>query len=218
MELLNGKSLLFISAHLDDAEFGCGATINKYCSNSEIYLLGMTRNRRDSNRQIQENRDIEETYNAAATLGLPKERIVFPEVEIDGQLFPECRQKILETLYCFDKKIKPDIIFVPSLNDIHQDHKTVAEAALKAFKRKTVIGYEIVNSSWGFSPNLFITVEAENVAAKCRAVRCYKSQQNPDITTADYFAEEIITGLAKVSGARAGSFFAESFEIYTMLI
>ncbi|KJU82076.1 LmbE family protein [Candidatus Magnetobacterium bavaricum] len=218
MGLLNNKRIIFFSAHLDDSEFGCGATISRYSGKADIYLVGLSLNRRDSCGNIQEIRDKEEAFNAAEALNISRNKVLFPNREIAGQLFPEYRQSLLESLYYFSKYINPHIVFVPSINDIHQDHRAVAETALKAFKRGTVIGYEIVNSVHKFSPNMFIAVDEISVLSKCKAIQCYKSQMNPEITTADYFSDDIIACLAKVRGARSGSLYAEAFEVYTMNI
>jgi len=54
-------------------------------------------------------------------------------------LFPENRQKILEDLIKIKKEIKPDLIFVPSFNDIHQDHQVLTQEGLRAFKKETIL-------------------------------------------------------------------------------
>ena len=33
---------------------------------------------------------------------------------------------------------------MPSLNDIHQDHATIAQEGLRAFKGCTILGYELI--------------------------------------------------------------------------
>ncbi len=214
---LNGKNILCISAHMDDIEFGCGGTIAKYSKNAEIYVLALTANRKSFRGEIQEDRLIDEQKNALHYLGLNDDNLEI-NFEIAGQLFPEYRQLILEELYRIKKEFKPDIVFVPTYNDVHQDHRTVSISALKAFKRETVLGYEIINSAYGFNPNLFIRLSEQDITKKVEAIASYTSQYNGVTTTSDYFSKEAIFGLAAVRGARCGGRYAEGFEVYNMII
>ena len=132
-------------------------------------------------------------------------------------MFPEYRQLILEELYRVKDEFKPDVVFIPTYNDVHQDHKTVAFSALKAFKRETLLGYEIINSVSGFSPNLFIRLSKTDIEKKVSAVSCYKSQNDGVTTTSDYFSRDIIFSQSIVRGARCGSMYAEGFEVYNMI-
>ena len=214
--MFSDKKILCISSHMDDAEFGCGGLIKSLESKSEIYVLVLSKDRKNSLGEIQEIRDIDEQYTALQILGVKREN-VFISAGIPGQLFPEYRQKILEEMYNIGSLIKPEIIITPSMNDVHQDHRTVCSSAQKAFKRKTRLAYEIVNASEGFVPTLFVDISEKCLQAKISAIQCYKSQQDPKITTADYFDKEIIEGLARVRGARVGARYAEAFEVMNIV-
>ena len=54
--------------------------------------------------------------------------------------------------------------------------------------------------------------------AKVRAIKEYKTQHDANITSGDYFSEEIIKSLAVTRGARAGVKFAEAFECGSILL
>ena len=200
---------------MDDFEIGCGALIAKICHQCEIFVLCLSSCRKSFTGTIQEIRDIEEQYLSLDIFGIPRENCMIND-QIPGQLFPEYRQLILETLYHADRKYNPDLILVPSMNDIHQDHRTVAQSALKAFKRKSLLGYYIVNSSKGFEPNLYVSVDEEHIKTKARAVSAYRSQLSPSVTTADYFSYDVMKSIAVTYGVRAGQPFAEPFEIYLL--
>lgn len=214
----NGQRLLVVAAHLDDAELGCGGLLATCAAASEIWLLALSRNRRDAAGRELEVRDAGECRRAMAILGVPWERVIFPEREIAGQMFPEHRQIVLETLYETRDRVRPDAVFVPSANDLHQDHRTVAEAARKACKRCGLFGYEIVNSGRGFIPALYLELTEEALAKKIAAVDCYRSQQNATVTTADYFAPDVIRALARFRGVQAGFNHAEAFEVEQLLV
>jgi len=214
---IKNKKILCVSAHLDDIEFGCGGFISKFCKDADFFVFGTTLNRRSYHGKIQEERLLDEQYAALDVLGVPKKHF-FSNNEICGQMLPEYRQLVLEELYRVGAEIKPDLVLVPSYNDIHQDHRTIAWAARKAFKRVSLWGYEIVNSSTGFSPNLYTALEKEHLQKKADAVACYKSQQSESVTTADYFSYEVIYSLAVAHGARAGCRLAEAFEVYSLYL
>ncbi|GAB6041607.1 PIG-L deacetylase family protein [Endothiovibrio diazotrophicus] len=213
---LDGKRILCVSAHLDDSEFGCGGLVAKYAERAEIHFFGMSLNRKSFHGEVQEVREMAEQYAALDALGIPRERFHFND-EVAGQMLPEYRQLVLEELYRAGREVQPELVLVPSRHDIHHDHRTVSEMALKAFKRASVWGYEIVNSATGFAPNLYISLEPEHVERKAAAVACYHSQHSGGMTTGDYFSNDLMMSLAKVRGARAGTALAEAFEVYTLI-
>jgi len=211
-----GKRILCISSHMDDVEFGCGGLIKSLENRAEIYVLVLSKDRKNYLGEIQEIRDIDEQYTALQILVVNREN-VFVSEGIPGQLFPEYRQKILEEMYNIGALIKPEIIITSSMNDVHQDHRTVCSSAQKAFKRQTRLAYEIVNATEGFMPSLFFKITRKALTAKINAIQCYKSQQNPAITSADYFDKGAIESLARVRGVRMGVQYAESFEVMNIV-
>jgi len=88
---------------------------------------------------------------------------------------------------------------------------------LKAFKRETLLGYEVINSSYGFRPNLYIRLSKAEINNKAAAVSCYDSQNDGVTTTSDYFSEGPIFALSIARGARCGARYAEGFEVYNMI-
>ena len=66
------------------------------------------------------------------TLGIPEQNLKL--FRYDVRTFNYHRQAILDDLIQLREEIQPDTVFIPSLTDIHQDHKTMAEEALRAFK------------------------------------------------------------------------------------
>jgi N-acetylglucosamine malate deacetylase 1 len=214
--MFHNKKILCISAHMDDVEFGCGGLIKSLEKKSEIYVLVLSKDRKNSLGEVQEIRDVEEQYAAMRILGVKRENIFIPD-GIPGQLFPEYRQNVLEAMYHIDSQIKPDIVITSSINDVHQDHRIVCRSAQKAFNRRTRLAYEVINSSEGFAPTLFFEISEEVLKAKVRAIQCYKSQQDPAVTTVDYFDERAIESLARVRGVRMGVQYAESFEVMNIV-
>src|SRR5204863_8982083 len=78
---------------------------------------------------------------ATGELGIGPESLTVHDFDV--RTFPERRQDILELLVALWEEWQPDVVFQPSVHDVHQDHRTVAEEGLRAFKRTTILGYEI---------------------------------------------------------------------------
>jgi LmbE family N-acetylglucosaminyl deacetylase len=209
---VNFERILAVGAHLDDIELGCGGFISKSKSTCQIYILVLSSERRNSKGQIQEKRKVEEAISAIKKLGINKNNFYLEN--IPSQLFDSHEQEIREILIKYNRKINPDLILCPSKNDVHQDHRILCEQVNKVFKRKTQLGYEIINSSFSFLPQLYIGLSKKDVARKVLAVGCYKSQMDKKITTGDYFSKKVVEGLAISRGAKIGVSFAEAFEIY----
>ena len=76
--------------------------------------------------------------------------------DFDVRTFPERRQDILELLVALWEEWRPDVVFQPSLHDIHQDHQTIAQEGLRAFKRTTILGYEIPWNNFDFSYQWYV--------------------------------------------------------------
>jgi LmbE family N-acetylglucosaminyl deacetylase len=100
------------------------------------------------------------------------------------------------------------VVLAPSVGDIHQDHGVVASEALRAFKRTTLLGYEIPWNTFRFHRQAYVVLEDEHVDAKVRALSCYRSQQHRN-----YANEEYIRNLARTHGIEIGRGHAECFEV-----
>ncbi len=208
------ERVLCIGAHLDDCEFGCGGFLARYAGKAEIRVLGLSTRTRSSTGEVQIVRDVEEAYRGVELLGLSREAVVLEG--LDGQLFQEQRQQLREILLDWSRRYEPDLILCPPVRDIHQDHQVAGEEACRIFRRRTVLGYEILNSSYDFTPTLFLPLSPAELERKVDAVMSYKSQQVSPATAAYYFDSDMIRGLAHSRGAKCGSQAAEAFEVYFM--
>ena len=86
---------------------------------------------------------------ATAELGIPEAHLTVHDFDV--RTFPERRQDILELLVALWDEWRPDVVFQPSHHDVHQDHQTIAQEGLRAFKRTTILGYEIPWNNFEFS-------------------------------------------------------------------
>jgi N-acetylglucosamine malate deacetylase 1 len=125
--IFHGKRLLFLGAHPDDIELGCGALIHNVGEKSEMLCVTLSDNQKNPLlRNV-----VDEHYRSMGVLGVPRESVVLRD--FSTRLFHDARQEILEYFLKLRRDFKPDIIFVHSKQDIHQDHNTMTDEALRAF-------------------------------------------------------------------------------------
>lgn len=197
-----GRSVLFLGAHPDDIELGCGALLHQIVDQTDILCVTLSDNRK--NPELKNVKD--EHYQAMAVLGVPRERIVFGP--FTTRVFPDARQEILEYFLKLRREFGPDLIFVHSRQDVHQDHLTMTDEALRAFRGITVLGFDVVRSSYGFFPHFLVEVTEENVNKKIEALACYETYRDRY-----YFNSELTRSIMVRHGALAERPFAEGFDI-----
>lgn len=191
--------VLVLSAHTDDAELGAGATIAKLAERGDELLHVVFSFCGNPGH-------LEEFYSANGALGIP--RGMNEIVNLEHRVFPEIRQTILEYLYSLGKRYAPELVLCPYLGDIHQDHQTVAQEAVRAFGRGTSIWmYELPYNCPDFKPTVFIPLGQEQVQKKLDALRCYGSMVHEP-----YFNQNVIRALMTVRGLQCESTFAEAFH------
>jgi LmbE family N-acetylglucosaminyl deacetylase len=201
-----GKSLLFLGAHPDDIELGCGALIAEIADSTEIHCYTFS-----DNQQNPELHELVEEYAASMrTLGLKDGQ--FELGSFQTRFFPEHRQAVLEQMLALRKLYQPQIVFVHTAKDVHQDHVTLTQEAIRAFRGTTVLGYDVLRSSYGFFPDFLVEVRGQAVDTKLQALSQYK-------TYADkyYFNAEILRATAIRHGALAERPLAEGFDIIRMV-
>src|SRR6266704_1435466 len=134
------------------------------------------------------------------------------EAGCDVRNFPERRQDILELLVGLWEEWAPDVVFQPSLHDVHQDHRTVAEEGLRAFKRTTILGYEIPWNNFDFEYQWYAALEQRHIERKIAALEHYASQQHRRYANAEY-----VRNLARMHGVNVNREYAEVFQVYRVI-
>ena len=104
--------------------------------------------------------------------------------------------------------MQPDLVFIPSPNDLHQDHKVIAEEGIRAFKKSTILGYEMPWNNISFNTISFIPLEERHIKKKIDALRCYETQRYRS-----YLSEDFIRSLARTRGTQIEVEYAEAFEV-----
>jgi N-acetylglucosamine malate deacetylase 1 len=149
---------------------------------------------------------ITEVKAATAKIDIKPADLILYNYEV--RTFNFRRQEILEQMIKLRVEIKPDLVFMPSLNDIHQDHFTVAQEGLRAFKFSNILCYEVPWNNLSFNTICFSIVEEKHIQKKASALNEYKSQEHRS-----YANEEFIRSLARVRGVQVNEKYAESFDV-----
>jgi len=206
------KKIVVLAPHTDDGELGCGATIARALEEgAELFYVALSTAEASVPKGYPKNRLEIEVKKATKSLGIPKENLFVFRHEVRKLNY--VRQEILESLVKLQRKIKPDIVFLPSSKDIHQDHITVMHEGIRAFKYSTILGYELIWNNLSFHTDCFIKLRKKHVRSKFKALECYETQKGKK-----YMSEEFITSLAKVRGTQINVDYAESFEVIRWII
>ncbi|MFH0922106.1 MAG: PIG-L family deacetylase, partial [Fibrobacterota bacterium] len=207
------ERFLFISPHDDDIALGAGLFIQHACQQKiPVYVLIVTDGsmgycRLQDKGKISEIRK-KETYDCYALLGVPRDNVLwlgFP----DGGLGHCCGRRValpsdapavvqegftgLQNAFTVAlRKIRPTQCFLPTINDLHPDHKiTYEEFMISVFHASGKIWPELgapldaiphlhevaVYCDFSTPPNVRIRASEDVFEQKLNAILAYKSQE-----------------------------------------
>jgi len=179
-----GDSLkvLFLGAHSDDIEIGCGGTVL---------------------RLIREFPGIEITWVVFSALGergeearksaqaflkdvQTKQVLVY---EFKDGYFPHRGAEIKDIFEQLKNDFTPDVIFTHFRHDLHQDHRTLCELTWNTWRDHFILEYEIPKYDGDLgSPNFFVNLDKALRDQKTDAlVRFFQTQGNKHWFTAETF-------------------------------
>ena len=210
--MLSGKRILILAPHTDDGELGCGGTIAKCIeAGSKVFYAALSTADESVPPEFPRNQLELEVREATSILGIPTEDLIVFNYRVRKLNY--VRQEILEELVQLQKTIRPDIVFLPSSKDIHQDHTTITQEGIRAFKHCSILGYELIWNNLSFSTDCFIEISRSHLEKKLEALKAYVTQKEKS-----YMQLSFIESLARVRGTQVGVPFAETFEVIRWLI
>jgi N-acetylglucosamine malate deacetylase 1 len=205
------RRALVLAPHTDDGEFGCGGTMARLVdAGCEVRYVAFSIATRSLPEGFPPDTLAKEVRAATTELGIPPEQLVVHDFDV--RTFPEHRQDILEALVATWEEYKPDVVFQPSLHDVHQDHKTIAEEGLRAFKRTTILGYEIPWNNFDFSYQWYVSLDKAHIERKVAALQHYASQQHRRYANPEY-----VWNVARTHGINVNREYAEVFQVYRVV-
>ncbi len=207
-------NILVLAPHNDDEVLGVGGTISKYVkSGHDVYVCEVTSGSmyetlQNEAKRAHEYLGIKDTF----FLNLPVGKLKVTEPY-------EINAKVNEIV----KKVRPEIVYLPFLGDMHIDHREVAEAAMVAlrpigdysireiymYETLSETGWNIPSDERCFNPNVWVDI-TENMESKIHAMSFYQSQLN------DFphpRSQKALLALAMYRGATIGVEYAESFML-----
>jgi LmbE family N-acetylglucosaminyl deacetylase len=208
----NKKRVLVLAPHTDDGEFGCGGTIAKFIEEGhEVHYAAFSACQQSVLPQFPSDILITEVKAATKVLGIKPENLIL--FDYDVRTFGYRRQDILDDLIRLRAEIKPELIFMPDLQDVHQDHATIATEGLRAFKFSSIMSYELPWNNLSFTTSSFVHLDEKHVQTKVNALKEYQSQAHRP-----YSDEDFLRSVARTRGVQIGTKYAEAFNIVRWII
>lgn len=210
--MMKNEKILVLAPHTDDGEFGCGGSIAKFLEGgSQVFYATFSLCEESLPPGWPKDTLEKELTKAAAVWGIEKLNLLIYRYPV--RRFAEHRQDILEDLVALQRRLNPTLVFMPSFNDLHQDHHVIASEGMRAFKKTTLLAYEMPWNNITFSTLLFIKLEERHLQKKLLVLKEYESQ-----SARGYAKEEFIRGLARTRGVSIDAEYAEAFEVVRWVI
>jgi N-acetylglucosamine malate deacetylase 1 len=89
----------------------------------------------------------------------------------------------------------------------------IAAESLRAFKRTTILGYEIPWNNFDFAYQAYVSLQQPHVEKKVAALGKYESQQHRRYSDPEY-----IRNVARTHGINVNREYAEVFEVYRVVV
>lgn len=195
------RNILAVGAHPDDVELGCGGTLRKHViEDDNVFIIVASLGKKSGD----EKERHKEAINSAKLMGANDVYILNLEdtkIKHDGT-----------TVSLLDKymgEIRPEIVYVHSTKDYHQDHEAVSKSVLSASRqmRNSIFLYESPSATIEFKPTAYNDI-SDVFKCKLACIEQYISQREKD-----YMEKQAIIGLASSRGSVIGVEFAEAFEV-----
>lgn len=198
---------MILAPHTDDGEFGCGGLISRFVDEGvDIFYTAFSVCEQSVPYGWSQDQLQHELMDATAVLGIPAPNVIVHRYEV--RKFPEFRQQILQEIIDVRKEIQPDLVLMPCLDDIHQDHQVIAAEGLRAYKDTTILSYELPWNNLSITTSAFAELDEKHIQKKVDALACYKTQH-----FRHYADPNFIWALARTRGAQIAREYAEVYQL-----
>jgi LmbE family N-acetylglucosaminyl deacetylase len=205
--MATSDTVLILAPHTDDGELGCGGSISRFIEEGKsVYYAAFSTAAEAIPPEYPPDILKREVKEATRVLGIDSKNLLLFNYQVRKLEFH--RQEILDDLLKLKNEIRPQVVFMPCQFDLHQDHKTIHNEGLRAFKDCTVLGYELPWNNIAFHTRHFVCLEKRHIQKKYEVLRSYQSQAQRH-----YVNEDFIFGLARTRGVQIGELYAEAFDV-----
>lgn len=219
--------ILVIAPHADDEVLGVGGTMARRSLEGDDIIVAVLTGHGDEPHPLWGKRgwDIVRSEAADAHSLLGVSRTIYRE--LPAVLVPDQPVHVVnKTVSDIFDEVRPDVLYIPFLYDLHLDHRSIVYACTVAWRTNNPAGrairevymYETLSEThWnihqhegGFLPNVYVNISGDFLEKKLRAFSCFKSQIRdfPDARSL-----EGIESLAKFRGCLVGVHAAEAFSL-----
>jgi LmbE family N-acetylglucosaminyl deacetylase len=202
--------VLCLGAHADDIEIGCAGAILLLAQSATPPAFTWVVFSSDAVRE-------EEALRSAQSLlrGTPAPRIRIEQFR-DGFL-PYDGARVKDVFEALKATTSPDLVLTHHRNDLHQDHRLIAELTWNTFRDHWILEYEVPKYDGDLgAPNVFVPLSEPLCARKIEAIlRGFPSQNGKR-----WFTEDVFRGLSRLRGVEcnASSGYAEAFFCRKLVI
>ena len=195
---------LFLGAHSDDIELGCGGTILSLLEQGQELEAWWVVFAASPERRVEAEKSAEMFLRGAV-----KKEVVVRDFK--ESFFPYVGSEIKACFEELKRTISPDVVFTHFRDDLHQDHRLISELTWNTFRDHLILEYEIIKYDGGLgSPNVHVHLSEEVCARKIKyLMENFQSQHSHQ-----WFTEETFRAILRLRGveSNAPSKFAEAFH------
>jgi LmbE family N-acetylglucosaminyl deacetylase len=193
---------LFLGAHSDDIEIGCGGTVLKLLDGNDGVDVSWVVFSASPKRRA-------EAETSAQTLLIKAARKEIIIKDFKESFFPYIGSEIKEFVETL-KALNPDVIFTHYRNDLHQDHRLISELTWNSFRNHLILEYEIVKYDGDLGgPNCFVHLSDEICSRKIEHLLKHFRSQGAH----HWFTEDTFRAILRLRGVEstAPEKYAEAF-------
>jgi len=200
---LDHLRVLAIGAHPDDIEIGCAGTIMRLLAEHPVSDVRWVVLSGSGPRANEARASAEDIVGREADLAIDLHDFR------DGH-FPYLGSPIKDAFESLKAGFDPDLILTHRREDLHQDHRLVADVTWQTFRQHLILEYEVPKYDGDLGPaNLFVALSESDARRKVEhLLEAFPSQRDRRWFTADTF-----WGQLRLRGIEAGgtTAFAEGF-------
>lgn len=216
--------IAIVAVHPDDETLGCAGTILKYVleKNFEAHWIICTEINKKHSTYLQnkyKNRD-NEIEKVKKFLKFSK----LHKLKLPSMMLNDIKKsKLVEKIYNKINNLKPSVLIIPFIGDVHSDHRTISDAiisSIKSFKTpyiQKILMMEVLSETEQninpfikkFDPNYFVDI-SKYIKNKTQAFKIYKSEVQKTNQPRNLIN---IKALSKVRGAQINTRYAEAFMV-----
>lgn len=205
---LNPTSLLCIGAHSDDIEIGAGGTVLKWVAAMPGLQVHWVVLAAEGDRATEAEASADR-FLSGATAGV--------EIRDFRESFFPYLPELKDYFHDLASRVEPDVILTHTRGDLHQDHRTVAELTLNAFRDHLILEYEVPKYDGDLGrPNAFVELTADVANRKLRAL----AEGFPSQRTRPWFQDQTFLAMMTLRGIECRAFdgLAEAFFAHKLVV